>query len=117
MDKINYVLQKSRAVSNKKFEKQEPQNTRWSNLSQDDYQKEERSPKNSFKRRNDNFDKRPYGKNTDRVRILCSFRCLHLGEWGQWGQCSKRCGSGRQIRELTLILDHTVYPLSLVQFS
>jgi len=26
-------------------------------------------------------------------------RCLHLGEWGQWGQCSKRCGSGRQIRE------------------
>ena len=24
------------------------------------------SPKNSFKRRNDNFDKRPYGKNTDR---------------------------------------------------
>ena len=35
-------------LSNKKFEKKEPQNTRWSNLSQDDYQKEERSPKNSF---------------------------------------------------------------------
>ena len=53
-------------LSNKKFEKQGPQNTRWSNLSQDDYQKEDRSPKNSFRKRNNNFDKRPYGKNTDR---------------------------------------------------
>ena len=31
-------------LSNKKFEKQEPQNTRWSNLSQDDYQKEDDFP-------------------------------------------------------------------------
>jgi hypothetical protein len=60
-------------LSKKKFENQEsqntqPQNTRWSNLSQDEYRDEEsRSPKNSFRRRSrDNFDKRPYGKDTDR---------------------------------------------------
>ena len=52
-------------LSNKKFEKNEPQNTRWSNLSQDNY--EERSPKNSFRKRNNDFNSRkPYGRHTDR---------------------------------------------------
>ncbi|MEE8479139.1 MAG: hypothetical protein V3S42_03935 [Candidatus Neomarinimicrobiota bacterium] len=56
-------------LSNKKFEKKEPQNARWSNLSQDFDRRdnnEERSPKNSFKKRRSDFSKKPYGRHTDR---------------------------------------------------
>ena len=40
-------------VSEKKFEKYEPKNTRWGNLSQD--QDEEQSPKNTFQKRRSDF--------------------------------------------------------------
>ncbi len=52
-------------LSDKKFEKQEPRNTRWSNLEEEEH-KEEGSPKNSFRKRRSDFSNKPYGRNTDR---------------------------------------------------
>ena len=56
-------------VSDKKFEKYEPKNTRWGNLAQEP--SKERSPKNTFIKSRNNFsrnssDNRPYGRHTDR---------------------------------------------------
>ena len=56
-------------VSDKKFEKYEPKNTRWQNLSQE--QSEERSPKNTFQKRRNDFSRNSqgnnvYGRHTDR---------------------------------------------------
>ena len=66
-------------VSEKKFEKYEPKNTRWGNLAQD--QGEEQSPKNTFQKRRSDFSRNSrdnnsrdnnshgnnlYGRHTDR---------------------------------------------------
>ena len=49
-------------VSDKKFEKYEPKNTRWQNLSQE--QSEERSPKNTFQKRRSDFSRSSYDNNS-----------------------------------------------------